>query len=72
LLTCKGGDIGDTVRRMLEKTLSTEMQVFVNYNGSQMKVRSRSDLLTDAQLSFKASFLKTYIGENIDFLLSKL
>ena len=62
LLSCKGSNLPDTIRRMLHKTLTVEMQCQVTFTGKEMVQRSGSEL-SEKQLGFKSVFLPVYKGQ---------
>uniref|UniRef100_A0A1I8GZF0 BEN domain-containing protein n=2 Tax=Macrostomum lignano TaxID=282301 RepID=A0A1I8GZF0_9PLAT len=49
---CRSGTVHDTLKRMIEKCLSTKMQLCVNFSGRGMQQRSQLDL-SDVKLGFR-------------------
>lgn len=62
LLSCKGETLRATIRRMIDKILTTEMQRVVNFSGYEMRKRSGVDL-EDREMGFKNVFLKDIISK---------
>ena len=62
LVTCSDNTLQKSVGRMLDKTLTDEMQEVVNFSGQDMQRRSNSHF-SDENLSFRAVFYPLFRGK---------